>query len=113
MRLKLHKQDLKPCEGRSLIGFNYTSTCPYESIDLLVSVREGNNKRIVCACFLVVLCESVYNDILGRSFLEALDVVASTVHLKMKYHNNLGKSLVIAIDLRRAHLIYEAILRKP
>lgn len=43
--------------------------------------------------------ESVYNNILGRSFLVVLLVVASMVHLNIKYHNDLGKLVVVRVDL--------------
>lgn len=43
----------------------------------------------------------------------ALDVVTSKIHLKVKGHNNLGKLIVISINLRGARLIHDAILKNP
>lgn len=43
--------------------------------------------RMVNLQILVVFCKSIYHCIIGRSFAETLDVVASPIHLKMKYHN--------------------------
>lgn len=72
----------------------------------LVSFEEGKNKITMKVFFLIIPCESIYNDILGRSFLESLDEVASTVLLKMKYHNSLGELVVIAVDLHGARFIH-------
>lgn len=57
--------------------------------------------------------ENVHNNILAQSFLEALDIVVSPVYLKIKYHNDYGRPLVVKADLRGAHKIHEAILKNP
>lgn len=88
--LMLHLQDLKPYEGRSLLAFNNFSTQPCGEMNLSISFGEGKNMRNVNVFFLVLPCESVYNDILRRWFVLTLDIIASTVHLK-KYHNDFGK----------------------
>lgn len=44
-------------------------------------------------------------------FLVALDVVASSVHLKIKHHNDFGRPVVVKVNLRKANRIYEAILK--
>lgn len=44
--------------------------------------------RILNIGFIIVPCESVYKDIHGISFMGMLDNAASTVHMKMKYHND-------------------------
>lgn len=61
--------------------------------------------------FIVIPCETLYNGILRRSILVALDVVAYLTYLKMKYHNNLGKLGVILADLREDCLIHETMLK--
>lgn len=63
--------------------------------------------------FLLISCASVPNDILRRSFLATLNAVASSVHLKIKYHNNAGKQVFILADLRGARLIHKVILKIP
>lgn len=78
---------LNPCEWGNLLAFKDSSTLPYEIIDLSLSFGDGKkNKRIVKICFLVIPCESVYNGILKKLFLDVLEAVAFTVHLKMKYY---------------------------
>lgn len=49
------------------------------------------------ACFLIIPCENVYNKIPIRSFLEAINAVASTTHLNMKYHKIRSESVVIVV----------------
>lgn len=72
------------------------------------------DERTVGTCFLVIpFDESVYNVILGRPFFAALDAVASTIHLKMKYHNDFGKPVIIWGVLRGSPKIHEAILKNP
>lgn len=67
--------------------------------------------RVVNMFLFVIPCERVYTDILGRMFLETLDVVSSTVYLKMKYH--IGSSLLVFVKggLRRARLIHKETLK--
>lgn len=113
MRLILHVKDLKPCEGGTLLAFNDSSTRPCGTIDLPVSFGEGKNKRILKVCFLVIPYKNIYNGLLGRSFLAALNKVASMVHLKMEYHNSSYELVVIATNLRGAHLIQETVLKNP
>lgn len=83
-------QDLKSCEGKSILTFNDSSTRPCETLDLLVSFDKRKNNKIVNMIFFVVPSENVYNYILKRSFLEKLDIIASIVNLNMKYHNDFG-----------------------
>lgn len=47
--------------------------------------------------FLVIPCKSVCNGILRRSFLAILDIVTSLIHLKMKYHNDADKLIIISV----------------
>lgn len=59
---------------------------------------------------MVVPCKSVFNGIICRSYLENLDVVASSVHLKVTYHNNIEKLIILDVDLKAARRLCEAIL---
>lgn len=76
----------------------------------MVSLGEGKNGRCANIYFLVVLCGSVFNDILERSFLAALDVVASMVYLKVKYYSSDDSPIIIAVDLSYTHHIQKAII---
>lgn len=85
---------MDPCEDKSLLAFNDFVTHPCDLADLLLSLREGEGERKVPFCFLVVPCKSAFSGNLGKSFLATLDAVASSVHLKVTYHNDDGKPIV-------------------
>lgn len=57
MKSGLRMKDLKPCEGKSLIAFNDSSTWPCGETNLPVSFVEGKNKIIVNMFFLMFTCE--------------------------------------------------------
>lgn len=61
--------------------------------------------------FLMFLSESVYKEILGKSFTELLEALASTVYLSMKYHSDSGEPVSIKFNLCGAHLILNATLK--
>lgn len=50
---------------------------------------------------------SVYNFILGHAFAVTLDAIASSVHLKLNYHNVHNKLVMINTDLFGAKRIYK------
>lgn len=97
-KLGLWKTNSNPYEGTELQGFNMTRTRPWGYINLDVTFGE----RTIETTFLVVPVISVYNCILRRT-LTALDVITSTVHLKMKYNGDNGKVVTIHTNLRSAN----------
>lgn len=50
--------------------------------------------------FLVIQCKSAFKGSLERSFLERLDAVAYTVHLKVTYHNEEGTPVTVGANLQ-------------
>lgn len=83
----------------NLLAFNESSNHPSVVVELPVSFKEWRDDKTVSIWFLVISCESVYNTFLGTVFLEKLDAMVSTIHMKMKYHNNFDKRVVISADL--------------
>lgn len=81
-------------------------------IDLTYSLGKGEDERSMRVYFMVISCESVSNCIIGRPFLATLDVVTSSIHLKMKYHISGDKTIIIFVDMCSARRIHEAILRR-
>lgn len=61
--------------------------------------------------FLVIQCRSSFKGILGRSFLARLDVVASTIHMKITYHYEEGILITVGVDLQVARRINRIILK--
>lgn len=68
-------------------------------VEFMIFEGKGMNVRNISLQFLVVPCNNVYNFILGRPFASALDVVASLVDLKLKFHNLHGKPVTVNIDI--------------
>lgn len=79
----------------------------------MIYLGEGRYMSIVDVHFLVPTYESVYNYILGTPFFVAINIFASTIHLKNKYHNIYDKSIIVHIYLARSLKIHEILLKDP
>lgn len=97
-----------PNEGPDLQALIDTSTRPWIYIKLMIFVGEGKYVSNVNLKFLVVPCKNVYNYILIRPFAEALDMLASPVHLKLKFQNLYSELVTINVNLTRSNKIYQA-----
>lgn len=64
-----------------------------------VTFGDKVGKRTIEVAFLVTPDASIYNYVSGLPTPMALDAVASTIHLKMKYHNGNGKVVTIHANL--------------
>lgn len=60
-----------------------------------------------------IQCENIYNNILDKPFPTTLNVVAFPVHIKIKYHNDSRRPIVVKVDLLGARWTQEAILKNP
>ena len=78
--LKLRSEDLT-CYNSPLIGFNGKVVFPKGQIQL--PVQTGT--EVVEVSFIVVDAYSPYTAIVARPWLPAVEVVSSTLHLKVKY----------------------------
>ena len=88
--LGLKRENLKYCVGLEAIGLNGINARLWGYVTLDVTFKDGVGKRTVEVLFLVIPSASSYNCVFGRPTLAALDAVASTKHLKVKYHNKEG-----------------------
>lgn len=95
MKLGLQIEYLKSSECKSLLSLNYSSICLCGRMNLPVSLREWKT-WVLWTC--TPLWKRLHN-ILGRSFLVVLVVVAFMVHLNIKYHNDMGKLVVVKVNL--------------
>lgn len=98
-RLGLRGLSLKSYKGVTLLAFNESFILTCGTIELSFSFEERKDEQPMNICFLMIPYENVYNDILGRSFLAILNAMASLIYLKVKYHNNACKLVVISADL--------------
>lgn len=55
--------------------------------------------------FLMIQCKSAFKGILGWSLLDKLDVVSSTIHLKITYHDKRGVTTTIKAYLEEENRI--------
>lgn len=109
--LGLRREKLWPYEGSNLQAFNGVVNFPYGYIKLMVILGEGRDIRTVYIKFIGIPYRSAYNCILGRSFITMMDVVASLIHLKFKYHNIHDELEMICADLFGAQIINKALQR--
>ena len=96
----MKRKDLKAYAMSDLHGFNEMSTRLWGYITLSVTFGKEMDERTVESPLLVIQVVSIYNCIMGCPTLAVLKAVTSTVHLKMKYHNNNGDVATIYPDLK-------------
>lgn len=77
----------------------------------MVTLGEIRDTRTFDLQFLWISSRSIYDRILGRPFTEMLNVVASLVHLKLKYHNVYDESTMICVNPYKAQRIHKFIHR--
>lgn len=63
--------------------------------------------------FLEVPYKSAYKYIIGKPFFVAIEIIASTAHLKMKYHNIYDESVSFHNYMVRSIYIHEILLKNP
>lgn len=96
LKLNLGADSVDISNVRTLEYFSPCDTRPCGTINLLVSIGEGKNKRIVKICLLIILCRNIYNGILKRSFVRALNATTS----------NYSKSKILVDDESSCDMIY-------
>ncbi|XP_071937634.1 uncharacterized protein [Coffea arabica] len=92
--LQLEDRQFVPVRS-PLIGFANPPVRPERMITLMVTVGVSPKCRTVPVNFAVVKEPSSYNMILGRSALNALRTVCSTLHLSMKFSTPTGVAEVL------------------
>ncbi|MCI14526.1 hypothetical protein A2U01_0035657, partial [Trifolium medium] len=101
LRLKIKMERLQPYVGGPLAAFDGSLTQPLGFFVLPTTFKnkgDPTSLRIIQVRFLVVLCTSGCNCILGRTSLKSLGAVPSTVHLKMRYHRTKNEVITMAVD---------------
>lgn len=59
--------------------------------------------------FLAISCWSTFRGILGRSFLERLNALASSIYLKVAYHDTEGSTTIVSFDVDEAKRVEEIV----
>ncbi|XP_057982208.1 uncharacterized protein LOC131167418 [Malania oleifera] len=91
--MKIGKERLKQV-STPLVGFGGDTVHPLGTITLPVTIGTTSQQVTTLTEFLVVDRPSVYNVILGRPFLNAVQAVTSTYHLKIKFPTSQGIGFV-------------------
>jgi hypothetical protein len=73
-----------------LVGFTGEQVLPLGSIELQVMAGVYPRQRTIMVRFLIIDRPSAYNAILGRTALNDLNAVTSTLHLSMKFPTEEG-----------------------
>lgn len=107
-KLGLKREVLSSYVASNLQDFNKMTTRPWGYKCLMVTLEEGRDTRTTILKFLVISCKSVYKCILIRPFTMKLNIVASLVHLKTKYHNFYAGFVTICVDIYGARRIHKA-----
>lgn len=95
----MKKEKLSLYMDTDMQAFNSLVTLPWGFIELMETFSKGRDVRALDIQFLVVHCRSVYNYFFRILFATSFDVIASTVHLKMKYHNVDDELVTFCVDL--------------
>lgn len=88
LKLGVPVTELLPYGGSDLTSFNGVETRPLGYIELGVTFGSDTLSHTVKVQFCILPCQSPYNCIIGRPTLGSLGVVASTVHLKIKFYSH-------------------------
>ena len=88
-QLEIPNFEVKRC-NTSLIGFNGIPVKPVGIVRLVTTVGEGNTAKTRDCSYVVVDTKFEYNVIIGRAGQNALGLVCSTAHLKVKWQTMYG-----------------------
>ena len=108
--LQIPTDQLRPFDG-VLVGFLGDQVEVKGYVDLRTTFRDKEDAKTIFIHYIVVNAPSSYNLLLGRSSINKLGAVVSTVHLKMKLPTDDGKVLTLSVNQEVAHKCYEDSLR--
>lgn len=75
----------------------------------MIIIGKGKDVRNSDSFFPVVPYNIIYNLIIEIRFTSSLDVVASSIHLKLKFHNLHSELITHNVDLAGAEKFYQAL----
>ena len=104
-------RDLRP-ESIPLTGFSGATSHSLGSITLPVTFGSGERSVRTPVTFLVVDAPTTYNAIIGRTTLNPLRIIPSTVHQKMKFWTPHGVGEVLGDQIISRRCYVNALRRK-
>ncbi|XP_072088167.1 uncharacterized protein [Arachis hypogaea] len=110
-KMKLSDKNLQPSSGE-LVGFSGERVSIRGYICLQTTFGEYPNSKTIDIQYLVVDCKSPYNINMGRSSLNAFNVIVFTVYLCVKFLSQDNNQVVtIHGDQKEARQCYNANLK--
>nr|GEV08147.1 reverse transcriptase domain-containing protein [Tanacetum cinerariifolium] len=79
-----------------LIGFSGEHSWPLREVPLEVTVGENPYTRMETLNFVIVKYNSPYNLLLGRTVMQKMGILVSTIHAAIKFHTHCGISTVFS-----------------
>jgi len=79
--------------------------------DMRTTFSNGEAAKTIIVRYIVIKVSSSYNVLLGRPYLNRLEVVVSTTHLKMKFPADTGHVVTLRVDQAVARKCYENSLK--
>ncbi|XP_061340844.1 uncharacterized protein LOC133287290 [Gastrolobium bilobum] len=111
-RMDLDCDQLEPC-GADLLAFTGDKIKPLGYIPLKLTLGKAPTHKIVTLSFAVVDLGSVYNIILGRSFMKKFKIFLSINQLAMKFVAKDGNIATVRADQVVTRSCYDMSLRIP
>ncbi|XP_019429591.1 PREDICTED: uncharacterized protein LOC109337139, partial [Lupinus angustifolius] len=109
-KMELRDRDLLPYDGQ-LVGFSGQGITPRGYVEIWLTFGDHPMSRTVQTKFLVVQCNSAYNNIIGRPTLNRLGAIVSTPHLYMKFLSISLQVCTVKGDQHSARSCYQMSLR--
>nr|GEW10679.1 reverse transcriptase domain-containing protein [Tanacetum cinerariifolium] len=86
LKLKLSIRSLRVDSDTPLVGFSREQSWPFGEIPLEVTIGEGPIAVTKTLTFVIVKSDSPHNLLLGRTAMQQMGIVVSTVHGAIKFH---------------------------
>ncbi|GJW46428.1 reverse transcriptase domain-containing protein [Tanacetum coccineum] len=90
LKLKLSTRSLRVDSNTPLVGFSRERSWPLGEIPLEVTIGEGPIAVTKTPTFVIVKSDSPHNLLLGRTAMQQMGIVVSTVHGAIKFHTLRG-----------------------
>ncbi|GJY68653.1 hypothetical protein Tco_0471635 [Tanacetum coccineum] len=92
--IKATKVDLKT----PLVGFSRERSWSVSEVSLEITIGDAPLSRTETINFIIVRSDSPHNMLLGRTAMQRMGIVVSTIHGAIKFHTEKGIGTVLSID---------------
>ncbi|GKA51421.1 hypothetical protein Tco_0744617 [Tanacetum coccineum] len=96
IELKPALQSLKVDLRVPLVGFSREHSWPLGEVPLEVTIGDGSLTRTKVLNFIIIRSNSLHNLLLGRTTMQRMGIVVSTIHRVIKFHTPKGIGTVLS-----------------